>query len=355
MLAVAIALQESRYGAAAWMLGVTVALRYEAWAAVPVIAALGVAEPLWRRRKGLDPEPDGWRVWIVVGVPIAVIVAWATLRKPFDGRWFGFLRDTRQFANGVAHESSALAGGLGALVRDALYYPLFVPVHVYGVVVALVPLGIVRTLREQGVRFVLVLASTLGFISLTWVMRSSLGLDRHFVVVVPLYATFAAQGVAVVADSVARIARRFALSPAIGRYVAGFVGIASVGALLVGLDVWMGFWSASVERGWPKRQQLGAYLRSLPDSAPIFCDDATVEILSGLDRRRFDRHWVDDPHTWDLVTNAADARGVVYVATWTDKMRGHEQAGEIVYRLRENPDDPSTELAVMRVVASPNG
>jgi hypothetical protein len=355
MLAVAIAYQERRYGAAAWWLGAAAGLRYEAWAAVATIAALGVIEPFARRKRGLPPETDGWRAWIVVGVPVALIIAWATLRKPFDGRWFGFLRETRQFANGVAGKSSALDGGIGALVHDALYYPLYVPMRVYGVVLGLVPLGVVRTAREQGMRFVLVLASTLGFVSLTWIMRSSLGLDRHFVVVAALYATFAAQGIAVLGDLATSLARRFRLPRASGTWVAGAVTALGLVALFLTLKVWMGFWTASVERGWPRRQEFGAFLRSLPDDAPVFCDDATVEILSDLDRRRFDRHWLDDPHTWDLVENAALARGVVYVATWTDKMRGHEGTGEVIYRLREKPDDPSTELAVMKVVASPRG
>ena len=204
--------------------------------------------------------------------------------------------------------------------------------RVYGSVLWLVPLGIVRTLREQGARFVLVLASVLGFISLTWVMRSTLGLDRHFVAVVALYATFAAQGVAVLADGFALASGRLGLPARVGglrrrlhrtpRHREPARRRSRVDGLL----------AASVERGWPRREQVGAYLRSLPDGSLVFCDDATIEILSGLDRHRFDRHWLDDPHTWDLVTNAARAQGVAYVATWTDKMRGHEDVGTIVFR-----------------------
>ena len=64
---------------------------------------------------------------------------------------------------------------------------------------------------------VLVVAACLGFVSLTWIMRSALGLDRHFVCIVPLYATFAAQGATVIADWIARRAGR-AIG---GRAVAG--------------------------------------------------------------------------------------------------------------------------------------
>jgi hypothetical protein len=358
MLGVAIAYQDRRYGPAAWLLGVAVGLRYEAWAAVATIGAIYVLESLWRRRRGLPQEPEGWRALVMVGASVAVVVCWATLRKPFDGRWFGFLRDTKQFANGVAHQGSALDAGFASLARSAIYYPYTVALRVFGFAdgdvtvplpLFLVPFGIVKTVREQGARFVLVLASALGFITLTWMMRSSLGLDRHFVAVVALYATFAAQGVAVIAGWIARLAKRFEIPAAAGRYAGAALGVVSLGTLLYALDVWMGFWTASVARGWPKREQVGAFLRTLPEGAPIYCDDATLEILSGLDRRRFDRHWIDDPHTWELIANAAAARDPVYVATWTDKMRGHEHAGEVVYRIRENQDDPASEISVLRV------
>jgi hypothetical protein len=291
-----------------------------------------------------------------VAVPLALVVVWAALREPVDGRWFGFLRDTRQFAAGATHENSALEGGVARLVRDALHYPLLVPLRVMGPAVALVPFGVVRTVRDQGARFVVVLAACLAFVSLTWVMRSSLGLDRHFVVVVPLYATFAAQGAAVLAGAGARLAARWTprLKPVVvGRSVAAVLSLASLGALGVALTIWMGFWQGSVERGWPRRAEFGAYLRTLPPAPTIFCDEATVEILSRLDRRRFDRHWTDDPHTWDLVADAASAQGVAYVATWNDKLRGHEHAGEVIFRLRDRDSDASSELAVMRV--TPDG
>lgn len=358
MLGVAITYQERRYAPAAWMLAIASGLRYEAWAAVATVAAIYVLEGLWRRRKGLPQEPEGWRAIVMVGASVAVVVCWATLRKPFDGRWFGFLRETKQFANGVAHQGSALDAGFSSLVRSAVYYPYTVALRVFGLVkgdvtvplpLLLVPFGIVKTVREQGARFVLVLASALGFITLTWVMRSSLGLDRHFVVVVALYATFAAQGVAVIAGWIARLARRSGWPVAAGRYAGAAIGVVSLGALVMALATWMGFWTASVARGWPKREQVGAFLRTLPEGAPIYCDDATIEILSGLDRRRFDRHWVDDPHTWELIANAALVRDPVYVATWTDKMRGHEHIGELVYRIRENQDDPASEISVLRV------
>lgn len=324
VLGVAIALQEERFGWTAALLGAAVMLRYEAW------AALGVVMFFVALQRG--------RGWISVAVPVALILAWATLRRPVDGQWFAFLRQTKQFANDALHQRSGV-------VADLLYYPVQTAYRVTGSTLPLALFGVVRTVRQQGVRFVLVLAACLGFVSLTWVTRSSLGLDRHFVCVVPLYATFSAQGVAVIADALARWTR-----PRIGRALAALLAVASLAGLMIQLHVWMGFWRATIARGWPERRAIAAYLDALPAGRTIFCDDATIELLSHVDRRRFDRHWTDDPHTWELVHEVARDRGTVYVATWRRKLVGHEPEGDLAFTAGADPADPDhTGVAVLRV------
>lgn len=357
VLGVAIAFERRKNVAAAALLTLAVMLRYESWAVLAAVACVLVFEPAWRRWRGLAPDRRGSDdAWLVIAAPALVILAWAALRRPVDGQWFGFLRQTHEFASDALNEKAA--GGVRAVrfVRDLLYYPVVVAVRVLGPVVWLVPFGAYRTVREQGARFVLLLLACLGFVSLTWAMRSSLGLDRHFVVVVPLYATCAAQGVAVIADWGTRIARHAAGGDAraavVGRALAVSLAVLSLGGLLVELDVWMGFWRASIARGWPDRAALGAYLRSLSGAPTIFCDDATLEIQSGLDRRRFDRHWIDDPHTWERVDELARAGRPVYIATWRRKLQGHEAAGELVFHAGfDAADKERTGVAVMRVAA----
>ncbi len=349
VLGFAIAFERRSYGAAAALLGAAVMLRYEAWAAFAVSAALLAIDSFPGRAR----DPAGWRRWLVVAVPAVLILGWAALRRPVDGRWFGFLGQTQDFASDALHATrgGSLGSGARALVRDALYYPVFVPIRVLGAAMALAPFGVIRTMRQQGVRFVLVLGACLGFITLSWIKRAMLGLDRHFVCIVPLYATFAAQGAAAIADTGARALGRVASErPAalIGRAIAGILACAALAGLAIQLDVWMGFWRASIARGWPERAAIATYLRSLPAGPVVFCDEATIEIPSGLDRRRFDRHWVDDPHTWELVQQAARDRGVAYVATWRRKLRGH--TGDIVFRAGFDPmAEESTGVAVMRV------
>jgi hypothetical protein len=350
-LGIAITLQERRYAAAAAMLGAAVMLRYEGWAMFATAGALALVEPRWpagRDAEGREASAPSWRRWSVVAVPVALILGWAALRRPVDGRWFGFLGDTHQFASQAMAEKAHR--GVVGFVRDALYYPLFVAVRVLGPAVFLAAFGVLRTWRQQGPRFVLVLASALGFVSLTWVNRSSLGLDRHFVAVVPLYATMAAQGVAAIAAWVARRSKQGERSP-LARGVAAVLSFGTLAGLAVMLDVWMGFWKGSIERGWPERVAIGAYLRSLPAGTTVFCDDATLEILSGLDRHRFDRHWVDDPTTWQRIGEVAREDGVVYVATWRRKLVGHEGAGDVAFSASDAPADPSAGAVVLRVRA----
>lgn len=325
VLGVAIAVERDRPGWTAGLLGAAVMLRYEAWASLAVVAGVVAL----RRGRG----------WIGVAVPVALILAWAALRRPVDGRWFAFLRQTKEFANDALHQRSGV-------LSDLLYYPVNTAWRVTGSTLPLAVFGVGRTVRQQGWRFVLVLAACLGFVSLTWITRSSLGLDRHFVCVVPLYATFSAQGAATIADAIARASRRAWA----GRAVAGLVAVTSIAGLLVQLDVWMRNWRASIVQGWPERRAIAAYLDALPAGRTIFCDDATIELLTRVDRRRFDRHWTDDPHTWDLVHEAAQHGQPVYVATWRRKLAGHEGDGDLAFTAGADPADPDrTGVAVLRV------
>ena len=119
---------------------------------------------------------------------------------------------------------------------------------------------------------------------------------------------------------------------------------------LVHFGDWMHNWRGAIEHGWPDREAVGVYLRSLPATTTIFCDEATVEVLSRLDRHRFNRHWVDEPGGAANIEATADREGVVYVATWIRKL--HELrasgAGEVVFRPPGEVDDDAG-LAVLRV------
>lgn len=351
ILGAAWALERKRSVVAAALLTVAVLMRYEAWAALAVTGAVALWDT-WRERR------LSWRVWLPVVAPAVGILIWAVLRRPYDGAWFGFLKQTREFANDALKAKSSLDAGPARLAEDVVYYAALVPWRVMGPIVLFAPLGLVRTVRVMGRWFVLLPAGCLAFLTLTWVMRGSLGLDRHFVVLVPLYATLVAHGIQVVAQGIGALVRRLAsrgprglsASRAAAAAAAVFLAVAALTAQYEKLDVWMGHWRGALEHGYPDRIAAGGFLRELPPRSTIFCDEATLEILSGLDRRRFDRHWVDEPNTRRRVEAAALRDGEAYVATWIGKMKDLRPLGEIVYRPAGVTGEEAG-LAVLRVKA----
>ena len=169
--------------------GAAVMLRYEAWAiardrrralalgrAAAAEAAHAAAAPASRRAGAGATRGSSW------SLPVALILVWAALRRPVDGRWFGFLGQTHEFASQAVDDARRLPGPRRPRARRPLLSRSSSPCASSGPPLPLAAFGVARTVRQQGPRFVLVLAACLGFVSLTWVMRSSLGLDRHFVV-----------------------------------------------------------------------------------------------------------------------------------------------------------------------------
>ena len=319
------------YWSAALLLAAATMLRYEGWAILPVVAALNLAAlvPTRLRVRLALPLHVGWRKWLPVAVPVLLIFGWAFARRPYDGAWFGFLTQTREFANGAMGTKSSLDGGFARLAEDLIYYAARVPWRAMGPAVLLVPIGLVRTARTQGPLFFLSYLACLAFLTLTWVMRSSLGLDRHFVVMLPCYATLAANGLAQIVE----LARDRSRNLRIASYVVATAGGAAALAMTwIALASWMHEWRGALETSWPDRIAVGAYLRTVPPRDVVFCDEATIELLSGMGRERFDRHWVDDPAELARVKEAADRDGAAYVATWMRKLKGLRGVGELVYR-----------------------
>ena len=347
LLAVVEAQDRRAFVAAACLLTAACLLRYEAWAVLPVVAYSAYAS------RAVDASSDGPRRftrWLPVVLPILAILGWATLRRPVDGGWFAFLRQTREFANGALNAKSSLDEGVGRVALDSIYYAVQIPMRVMGLALVLVPLGLLRTWRTQGPLFVLVYAACLGFLTLTWIMRSSLGLERHFVALVPFYAIAAGNGLAQVID--VAYARKRGLARAAWLVVAAALGVVGLGASVLLLDSWMHDWRGAMEGAFHPQIALGAYLRSLPPQPIIFCDESTVEILSGLDRHRFDRHRVDEPGEPARVIEAARAGGIAYVATWTGEVKKLGPIGDVSFIApEERPDDVKEDdtLRVLRV------
>lgn len=329
VLAFAWTFERERHLSAALLATAAVLLRYEAWAVVAAAAAFLAHRDVRRRRLRLAP-------YLSVALPAAAVLGWALLRWPIDGRFFGFVFDTQKFADEALASSSGDRGPLGVL-RDALYYPYDVAYRVYGPVIVLAPLGAWRLGRRHPL-LALSGGACLGFITLVWLMRGSLGLDRHFVSVIPLYATAMALGVEIAAESAGKwLAPRWPFL------------ILSAGALVwvsLGLSIWMGHWRGAIVGGYRDRLEVAAFLRSLPDDPLIFCDEATVEVLSGLDRTRFVRRSIDRPAVRARILEQASAQ-TTFVASWLGKLEPLREHGTIVFRPAGAPAGEG--LAVLRI------
>jgi hypothetical protein len=83
------------------------------------------------------------------------------------------------------------------------------------------------------------------------------------------------------------------------------------------------------EEGWSDRRLLADHLHVLPEGAVIFCDEPTIEVLSGLDRHRFERIGAVDPIR---VQQRAANDGEAYVVSWAAALGPMRKVGQVVYR-----------------------
>ncbi len=345
------ALQRRRFVVAAVVLGLGVMLRYEMWA---VFLCTGLLLVLERARPGLafGPRREGQsKLWMFVAVlvPALVILGWAALRAPVDNGWFKFLGWTQKFVHDALGIKGPLDRSPAQVWKDLTYYPYDIALLCFGLPLALVPFGFYRTLRREGLAFMGPLSAVLAFITYAWLQRGSLGLTRHFVAVVPLYATAAAHGMMVIAEFLER--RLHEPGRALG--IAAFVTL-SLGSSLLTFDLlrdWMNDWSEKQRSIFTDRYAIAGYLKTLPPNARIFCDEPSLEVFSGLSYKRFLRPYIgNDDASVARVKAVAVADGEVYVATWSSKLPKLVAAGTLVFRPPGSP--PKLEdggLAVVRL------
>jgi hypothetical protein len=322
---------------ASMMLTASVLIRYEAWAiacALPVAIVVEAAFEPKKRARLRDPKS-----WLPVAMPFVAIAAWAILRRPVDGGWFVFLHGTQRFATDALGTKSTFSGDLTRLWNDVTYYSITVPWRCVGYPLVLAPFGIARVVRREGLRFCAVFSAILAFVTLTWIARGSLGLDRHFVAIVPLYATLIAEGIVQLAQWIERLvapparlgSQAFLASRAFGVFVLGGLATATFATSAQLLVRWMGDWRRASEESWVDRREIAAELRETSKGL-IFCDEPTIEVLSGLPRERFDRRSTNDDDGARRLVDAASRDGVAYVVAWAPNAKRALGLGTLAYR-----------------------
>lgn len=348
VLLVVWSLQRRRFVVASVVLGLGVMLRYEMWAVFLTTFVLVGIDLL--RPGAAFGTPRGRRAWMFLPlvVPALVILAWAAVRAPVDGGWFKFLGWTQKFVHDALGIKGPLDRSAAQVWKDLRYYPYDVALLCFGLPLALVPFGFVRTLRREGLAFMGPLSAVLAFVTYAWLQRGSLGLSRHFVAIVPLYATCAAHGAMVIADGVKRVAHE--PGPALGIAVFVALSVASAGLTYEQMSDWMEDWAGKQRAIFTDRLYVGAFLRTLPPNATIYCDEPSLEVFSDLPYKRFRRGWIgDDDATVARLGAVAAAEGEIYVATWSSKLEKLAAAGTLVFRPPGSPPKLVDGLAVIRL------
>lgn len=294
---------------AAALLVPLVLLRYEGWA---VLLGLGIAA-LAPGRTRLYGE-RWFRGAVITLAPAGLaILAWSYVRMRSGEAPFAYLRDTHQFVQDARHDHLTFWEALGKLP----YYPAYLPYKSFGVPVLLALVGLGPMLRVLGPAFLVPYLSCLLFVTATWMSGGQLGLLRHFVSSVPLFATAIAFGVERITARTTD--RRVPLA------------VALLALVLEARHLRDSFLHERrvVASRWPDRSAVVEAVRALPPGSRVVCDEPTVEILAGLPIEGTKRWWSTDPRFEGWVRDYA-REGTVWLAIVRDRLANRDAFGEPV-------------------------
>jgi hypothetical protein len=285
LLGATLLLGEQRWGWAALVLSALVLLRYEAWAAAASVAALLVL--LRWSRAGAElcaatalARPFTRGRLACVMAPALVVLGWAALRRLDGGSWFDFLQLNQRFAE-------------DALSRMARPSPLqqlrelWQQLPELAWVLPLLGLcGVPRLVQRTSVWFAVVPLAVAAFLLLGWLLRSHLGLSRHWVGLIPFAAAAVAHGCAQCQSWMERVLPR-----------SGALAFAALALLLSTqlarhLPAPLASWQRHTAAALPEHREAARFLRSLPQDTQLWCDDAAAEVLSQLPAERFVRKYL---------------------------------------------------------------
>lgn len=318
------------------LLSLACILRYEAWIIIMINLILYVANIFKNKKIILSKN------LLNIFLPCIVILIWAFLREPFDGKLFGFLFQTQQFANDALKESNSFQGGFLKIIIDFIHYPIIIPILFSGVSLIFIPFGISRFYRQYK-KFFYTGIGLLIFITVSWMMKSNLGLNRHFMVLIPFYTTLTAFGVLSVSNYLKKFSDKFIVLKRINLKFSFLVTILI--SCFIYLTMWLYIWTNNYKEGFPERKIASEFLQNLPDKKTIFCNDAIVEIFSDIDFRRFNHTWMENnPDVFELILQTAKKEGYVYVISTPEKWKNINNIGEIVFQSFTNTKTNSTVL-----------
>lgn len=327
---------EKKYTASSLILASACLLRYEAWAVAAVVFVLYTVDTI-KEKKIIT---DGRALNLII--PALFIAAWALLRLPFDGKPFGFLFQTQEFANDALKESNSFQGGLYKTIKDLFHYPIVIPALFTGLNILFIPFGI-KSLYKRNKIFFFSGAGLLAFITFSWMMKSNLGLNRHFVSLIPFYSVLTAYGILNAINFFEN--RRKFNKLNIRKSIPVLILITCISYLVM----WLYIWQEDNKEGYPERKSAVEYLKTIDDEKTIFCNDAVFEVLSGLNMKRFNHIWMENnPAAFESIKRTAEKEGFVYLITSEDKIHNVKSLGKIIYTSPMNSKTGMT-VIIMKV------
>jgi|WetSurMetagenome_2_1015567.scaffolds.fasta_scaffold69362_2 hypothetical protein len=336
MLLYIISLSNNKIIISSILLSLACILRYEAWA-VLIINLLFYFNDIFKNKKRILNKN-----LLNILIPGIVVLIWAVLREPFDGKLFGFLFQTQKFANDALRESNSFQGGFLKIIIDLIHYPIIVPAIFTGISLIFIPFGISNFYRQHKYFFYFGVG-ILIFITASWMMKSNLGLNRHFMVLIPFYTTLTAYGVLAVSNYLKGFSDKFIFLRRINIKISLLIIILI--SCLIYLIMWLYIWSNNYKEGFPERKVASEYLKNIPENKTIFCNDAIVEIFSDIDFKRFNHIWMENnPGAYDMILQTAKNEGYVYVITTPEKWKDINDIGE---KILQSPTNTKTNTTIL--------
>jgi len=329
---------KNKFWLASFYLTILVLLRYEAWILPPLIIFLVLLQLFFKSLKIFKNDVPLWKPLITVIIPIIAMVLWTLARAESEGVWFGFIFGTQGFANEVLQSTSSFDSGILKFIYDLFYYPVIVPYFLSGPLIILAYFGIKKTFKKLYPVSSIFYLAILLFLTITWIKKSSLGLHRHFAVMVPYYSVLLVCGIPFASKLILRMSSKIKGLKIINevrdnklKKIKKFLAIILIISQITVTVIWSAGWLGYTSKLFVERYQTAEFLKTLPQDKIIFCDEASVEVLSNLDMKRFNRKWLENNDAYDLITNMVKDKGEVYIATWEKKINLYKGLGEIIF------------------------
>jgi hypothetical protein len=315
LLVATFAWQAERFALVGVALSLAVMLRYEAWV---VTAAFGGA---WLvQRKSIRAA----LAWVL---PLALVLVWCVVHRVATGEWLRFLSENRSYVEEAWRTFRLAERDLPQLRQPLLWYAVTLPVQTLREWSLWLLPGVVWWVRRGPSALTVSGLALLGTVTTVWVLRSNLGLERHFSGLVALYASMTAAGLVVgVAWAGAR------LDPRVVRLASATV----LALALVGFVRWR---VLSAERAY--RRDLRAFAddqaaarvlrHEAARDATVFTTRVPLRVMAGLPFERYVGWQPADLRDYNLFVESVH-HGEAWVAASPDELHALREGIEVRYQ-----------------------